>query len=234
MEHRLNSPPTAALSPVSTDLVSNQSAEGLLEDCDLFGPARDDVLAMAVKMANVLDEPGQDLEADFPKSEGSPRGGWGRQEWARRAADVSSPSLGGDPRLGSPPPCVRTLSGWHLPGVEGRRGWGLACRQDGVSCVPPQTPWTSIPAWTFSSTAAWSPLRTLLQIPTCLARFARWAPAGMAPERGLARQELDGLSKPHPCVNLGLGGSWLRKGPAGPRRSTFYAGFIKELRIKCC
>lgn len=48
--------------------MSNQSAEGLLEDCDLFGPARDDVLAMAVKMANVLDEPGQDLEADFPKS----------------------------------------------------------------------------------------------------------------------------------------------------------------------
>uniref|UniRef100_G3U0H1 Zinc finger MYM-type containing 3 n=1 Tax=Loxodonta africana TaxID=9785 RepID=G3U0H1_LOXAF len=37
-------------------------------DCDLFGPARDDVLAMAVKMANVLDEPGQDLEADFPKN----------------------------------------------------------------------------------------------------------------------------------------------------------------------
>ncbi|NXI82259.1 ZMYM3 protein, partial [Rhipidura dahli] len=50
------------------DLVSNQSAEGLLEDCDLFGPARDDVLAMAVKMANVLEEPGQDLEADFPKN----------------------------------------------------------------------------------------------------------------------------------------------------------------------
>nr|XP_033801044.1 zinc finger MYM-type protein 3 isoform X3 [Geotrypetes seraphini] len=50
------------------DLASNQSAEGLLEDCDLFGPARDDVLAMAVKMANVLDEPGQDLEADFPKN----------------------------------------------------------------------------------------------------------------------------------------------------------------------
>ncbi|XP_031800420.1 zinc finger MYM-type protein 3 isoform X1 [Sarcophilus harrisii] len=50
------------------DLVSNQSTEGLLEDCDLFGPARDDVLAMAVKMANVLDEPGQDLEADFPKN----------------------------------------------------------------------------------------------------------------------------------------------------------------------
>uniref|UniRef100_H2ZZK5 Zinc finger MYM-type containing 3 n=1 Tax=Latimeria chalumnae TaxID=7897 RepID=H2ZZK5_LATCH len=50
------------------DLASNQSAEGLLEDCDLFGPARDDVLAMAVKMANVLDEPGQDLEADFPKT----------------------------------------------------------------------------------------------------------------------------------------------------------------------
>ncbi|XP_071614063.1 zinc finger MYM-type protein 3 isoform X1 [Heliangelus exortis] len=50
------------------DLVSNQSAEGLLEDCDLFGPSRDDVLAMAVKMANVLDEPGQDLEADFPKN----------------------------------------------------------------------------------------------------------------------------------------------------------------------
>ncbi|XP_006528231.1 zinc finger MYM-type protein 3 isoform X10 [Mus musculus] len=50
------------------DLVSNQSAEGLLEDCDLFGTARDDVLAMAVKMANVLDEPGQDLEADFPKN----------------------------------------------------------------------------------------------------------------------------------------------------------------------
>lgn len=48
--------------------MSNQSAEGLLEDCDLFGTARDDVLAMAVKMANVLDEPGQDLEADFPKS----------------------------------------------------------------------------------------------------------------------------------------------------------------------
>lgn len=51
--------------------MSNQSAEGLLEDCDLFGPARDDVLAMAVKMANVLDEPGQDLEADFPKSKSS-------------------------------------------------------------------------------------------------------------------------------------------------------------------
>ncbi|XP_066570849.1 zinc finger MYM-type protein 3 isoform X2 [Amia ocellicauda] len=50
------------------DLASDQSAEGLLEDCDLFGPARDDVLAMAVKMANVLDEPGQDLEADFPKN----------------------------------------------------------------------------------------------------------------------------------------------------------------------
>lgn len=50
------------------DLVSNQSAEGLLEDCDLFGTARDGVLAMAVKMANVLDEPGQDLEADFPKN----------------------------------------------------------------------------------------------------------------------------------------------------------------------
>ncbi|XP_064015752.1 zinc finger MYM-type protein 3 isoform X1 [Pogoniulus pusillus] len=50
------------------DLVSNQSAEGILEECDLFGPARDDVLAMAVKMANVLDEPGQDLEADFPKN----------------------------------------------------------------------------------------------------------------------------------------------------------------------
>ncbi|XP_067903432.1 zinc finger MYM-type protein 3-like isoform X2 [Heterodontus francisci] len=50
------------------DLASNQSADGLLEDCDLFGPARDDVLAMAVKMANVLDEPGQDLEADFPKT----------------------------------------------------------------------------------------------------------------------------------------------------------------------
>ncbi|XP_033876651.3 zinc finger MYM-type protein 3-like isoform X1 [Acipenser ruthenus] len=50
------------------DLASNQSAEGLLEDCDLFGPARDDVLAMAVKMANVLDEPVQDLEADFPKT----------------------------------------------------------------------------------------------------------------------------------------------------------------------
>ncbi|KAM4662391.1 zinc finger MYM-type protein 3 isoform 2-T2 [Discoglossus pictus] len=50
------------------ELASDQSAEGLLEDCDLFGPARDDVLAMAVKMANVLEEPGQDLEADFPKS----------------------------------------------------------------------------------------------------------------------------------------------------------------------
>lgn len=128
MEHKPELPPPAALSPVFTDLVSNQSAEGLLEDCDLFGPARDDVLAMAVKMANVLDEPGQDLEADFPKSEGSPRGGWARQEWARRAADVSSPSLGGDPRLGSPPPCVRTLSGWHLPGVEGRRGGWCAGR----------------------------------------------------------------------------------------------------------
>ncbi|XP_007892255.1 zinc finger MYM-type protein 3 isoform X2 [Callorhinchus milii] len=50
------------------DLASNQSADGLLEDCDLFGSGRDDVLAMAVKMANVLDEPGQDLEADFPKN----------------------------------------------------------------------------------------------------------------------------------------------------------------------
>ncbi|XP_075691807.1 zinc finger MYM-type protein 3 [Rhinoderma darwinii] len=50
------------------ELSSDQSAEGLLEDCDLFGPTRDDVLAMAVKMANVLEEPGQDLEADFPKN----------------------------------------------------------------------------------------------------------------------------------------------------------------------
>ncbi|XP_073497091.1 zinc finger MYM-type protein 3 [Phyllobates terribilis] len=50
------------------ELSSDQSAEGLLEDCDLFGPTRDDVLAMAVKMANVLQEPGQDLEADFPKN----------------------------------------------------------------------------------------------------------------------------------------------------------------------
>ncbi|MEE6528127.1 hypothetical protein FKM82_030093, partial [Ascaphus truei] len=50
------------------ELASDQSAEALLEDCDLFGPARDDVLAMAVKMANVLEEPGQDLEADFPKN----------------------------------------------------------------------------------------------------------------------------------------------------------------------
>ncbi|XP_069065309.1 zinc finger MYM-type protein 3 isoform X2 [Pleurodeles waltl] len=50
------------------DLASDQSGEGLLEDCDLFGPARDDVLAMAVKMANVLEEPGRDLEADFPKN----------------------------------------------------------------------------------------------------------------------------------------------------------------------
>ncbi|XP_053555068.1 zinc finger MYM-type protein 3 isoform X2 [Bombina bombina] len=49
------------------ELASDQSAEGLLEDCDLFGPARDDVLAMAAKMANVLEEPGQDFEADFPK-----------------------------------------------------------------------------------------------------------------------------------------------------------------------
>lgn len=66
------------------DLVSNQSAEGLLEDCDLFGPARDDVLAMAVKMANVLDEPGQDLEADFPKSKS-----WVKQ--ACRAACAEGP-----------------------------------------------------------------------------------------------------------------------------------------------
>eukprot|EP00079_Xenopus_tropicalis_P038362 XP_017952133.1 PREDICTED: zinc finger MYM-type protein 3 isoform X2 [Xenopus tropicalis] len=50
------------------ELASDQSAEGLLEDCDLFGPARDDVLAMAVKMANVMEEPGRDLEADFPKN----------------------------------------------------------------------------------------------------------------------------------------------------------------------
>ncbi|KAG8553957.1 hypothetical protein GDO81_003617 [Engystomops pustulosus] len=50
------------------ELSSDQSAEGLLEDCDIFGPTRDDVLAMAVKMANVLEEPGQDLEADFPKN----------------------------------------------------------------------------------------------------------------------------------------------------------------------
>nr|XP_015206899.1 PREDICTED: zinc finger MYM-type protein 3-like isoform X1 [Lepisosteus oculatus] len=57
-----------ASSDLCADLASNHSAEGLLEDCDLFGPARDDVLAMAVKMANVLDEPGQDLEADFPKN----------------------------------------------------------------------------------------------------------------------------------------------------------------------
>ncbi|XP_063793212.1 zinc finger MYM-type protein 3 isoform X2 [Pseudophryne corroboree] len=50
------------------ELSSDQSAEGLLEDCDIFGSTRDDVLAMAVKMANVLEEPGQDLEADFPKN----------------------------------------------------------------------------------------------------------------------------------------------------------------------
>ncbi|KAM9325763.1 zinc finger MYM-type protein 3 [Gastrophryne carolinensis] len=50
------------------ELSSDQSAEGLLEDCDLFGSSRDDVLAMAVKMANVMEEPGQDLEADFPKN----------------------------------------------------------------------------------------------------------------------------------------------------------------------
>lgn len=68
------------------DLVSNQSAEGLLEDCDLFGPARDDVLAMAVKMANVLDEPGQDLEADFPKSKS-----WGKQACRPAHAAAGSP-----------------------------------------------------------------------------------------------------------------------------------------------
>ncbi|KAM4695722.1 zinc finger MYM-type protein 3 [Rhinophrynus dorsalis] len=50
------------------ELASDQSAEALLEDCDIFGSTRDDVLAMAVKMANVLEEPGQDLEADFPKN----------------------------------------------------------------------------------------------------------------------------------------------------------------------
>ncbi|KAG7484204.1 hypothetical protein MATL_G00046790 [Megalops atlanticus] len=50
------------------DLASNQSAEGLLEDCDLFGPAQDDVLSMAVKMANVLDEPGPDLDSGLPKT----------------------------------------------------------------------------------------------------------------------------------------------------------------------
>ncbi|XP_048838844.1 zinc finger MYM-type protein 3-like isoform X1 [Brienomyrus brachyistius] len=49
------------------DLVSNPSAESLLEDCDLFGPTRDDMLSMAVKMANVLDEPGPDLREDLPK-----------------------------------------------------------------------------------------------------------------------------------------------------------------------
>ncbi|XP_053329690.1 zinc finger MYM-type protein 3 isoform X2 [Spea bombifrons] len=54
-------------SDLCAELASDQSAEGLLEECDLFGPTRDDVLAMAVKMANVLEEPGQDLEADFPK-----------------------------------------------------------------------------------------------------------------------------------------------------------------------
>ncbi|XP_061103228.1 zinc finger MYM-type protein 3-like isoform X2 [Conger conger] len=50
------------------DLSSNQSAEGLLEDCDLFGPAQDDVLSMAVKMANVLDQPVSDLNASLPKA----------------------------------------------------------------------------------------------------------------------------------------------------------------------
>ncbi|KAJ8266472.1 hypothetical protein GJAV_G00130810 [Gymnothorax javanicus] len=50
------------------DLSSNQSAEGLLEDCDLFGPAQDDVLSMAVKMANALDEPVPDLNAGLPKA----------------------------------------------------------------------------------------------------------------------------------------------------------------------
>uniref|UniRef100_A0A8C5QDR7 Zinc finger MYM-type containing 3 n=1 Tax=Leptobrachium leishanense TaxID=445787 RepID=A0A8C5QDR7_9ANUR len=47
---------------------SNQSTEGLLEDDDSFEATRDDVLAMAEKMANVLQEPGQDLEADLPKN----------------------------------------------------------------------------------------------------------------------------------------------------------------------
>ncbi|MFT7811042.1 zinc finger MYM-type protein 3 isoform X1 [Arapaima gigas] len=50
------------------DLVDNQSAGGLLEDCDLFDSSRDDVLSMAVKMANVLDEPGQDFEAGLSKA----------------------------------------------------------------------------------------------------------------------------------------------------------------------
>ncbi|XP_072287418.1 zinc finger MYM-type protein 3 isoform X2 [Pyxicephalus adspersus] len=50
------------------EMSSDQSAEGLLEDCDIFAPSQNDVLTMAVKMANVLEEPGHDLEADFPKN----------------------------------------------------------------------------------------------------------------------------------------------------------------------
>lgn len=98
---------------MSTDLVSNQSAEGLLEDCDLFGPARDDVLAMAVKMANVLDEPGQDLEADFPKSKGNS----GLGPLGLRGGAPASPEEGGgtereiqEPWLAAPHP---RKSSWH-------------------------------------------------------------------------------------------------------------------------
>ncbi|XP_018602130.1 zinc finger MYM-type protein 3-like isoform X3 [Scleropages formosus] len=50
------------------DLVDNPSTGGLLEDCDLFESSRDDMLSMAVKMANVLDEPGQDFEAGLSKA----------------------------------------------------------------------------------------------------------------------------------------------------------------------
>lgn len=91
---------------IFADLVSNQSAEGLLEDCDLFGPARDDVLAMAVKMANVLDEPGQDLEADFPKSKKQQK----KQCWGLWGMLVQWPLQRQEGQPVSPTPCA-------LPGL---------------------------------------------------------------------------------------------------------------------
>ncbi|KFP84932.1 Zinc finger MYM-type protein 3, partial [Acanthisitta chloris] len=57
--------------PLEADILAMAEMIAEAEELDKASSdlcARDDVLAMAVKMANVLDEPGQDLEADFPKN----------------------------------------------------------------------------------------------------------------------------------------------------------------------
>lgn len=54
-----------------------------------------------------------------------------------------------------------------------------------------QTPWTSIPVWISSLTAAWWAQMTFLLIKTCLARFARWVPPGIIAAEDLVVEELD-------------------------------------------